>query len=248
MSDLIRVQAVVLSAMPMGEYDKRLVLLTRERGKISVFAKGARKQNSLFRAAANPFVFGTFSLYEGKSSYNLNQVEVTHYFTELSALENVYYGFYFLEIADYYGREGIDEKEMMNLLFVALRALLNPAASARLIRCIFEFRTLVIQGEYPELFHCMSCGREKREELEFFSMSNHGVFCRPCAAGKKDAFSISQSALYVLQYISTIELSKLCRFQVKEPVLEELERIVHSYFHRNTDKKFKSLEILQIMI
>ena len=236
MSDLITVQGVVLSAMPVGDYDKRIVLLTRERGKISAFAKGARRQNSPFMAAANPFVFGSFTLYEGRTSYNLNQVSVQHHFVELATRQpGVYYGYYFLELADYFGKEGTDEKEMMNLLYVTIKAILNPHIEDRLVRCIYELRTMVIQGVMPQLFQCAGCGRELTEEETgelFFSQDEHGILCADWSR---------------MRYIAVSPLAKLYTFTVRDDVLRELERHIYRYTELNTDKRFKSLEILELM-
>lgn len=249
MSDLITVQGVVISAMPVGEYDKRIVLLTRERGKISAFARGARRVNSPFMAAADPFVFGTFTLYEGRSSYNLNQVSVSHHFVELAAMQpGVYYGYYFLELADYFGREGTDEREMMNLLYVTVKALLNPHVDDELVRCIFELRTMAEQGYCPELVSCASCGKDEiPEDVCFFSQTHHGILCGECAGRTRDAVRISGAALYVMRYIVSSPMGKLYTFTVTPEVLGELKRIIYVYTERNTDRKFRSLEILDLM-
>lgn len=66
MQDFVEVTGIVLKAVPVLEMDKRITVLTKERGKISAFARGAKKPGSRFMAATNPFCYGTFRLYEGK--------------------------------------------------------------------------------------------------------------------------------------------------------------------------------------
>ena len=48
MRDTVSVNGIILSAMPVGEADRRLSLVTKELGKISCFARGARKPTSRF--------------------------------------------------------------------------------------------------------------------------------------------------------------------------------------------------------
>lgn len=150
MQEFTEVTGMILKAEPIGEYDRRAVILTKERGKISAFAKGARRPNSKLLAATNPFSFGEFKLYVGRSSYNVMDITVTNYFEGLREdFEGAYYGMYFLEVMDYYTRENNDEKEMLKLLYQSLRALQHTSLDNRLVRYIFEMKAMVLNGEFP---------------------------------------------------------------------------------------------------
>lgn len=150
MQELVNVTAIVLSSSPIGEYDRRVVLLTKERGKITAFARGARRQTSKLMAATNLFAFGEFKLYPGRNSYTMTDAQIQNYFEELRIdFEGAYYGMFFLEVCDYYTRENNDEKEFLKLVYQSLKALSVKSLNRKLVQCIFEMKAMVINGEFP---------------------------------------------------------------------------------------------------
>ncbi len=150
MQEFINVTGIVLKQTPIGEYDRRVCLLTKEKGKISAFARGARKPGNRLSAATNPFAFGNFKLYAGRDSYTLSEADIQNFFPELMTdYVGAYYGMYFAEVADYYTRENNDEREMLKLLYQSLRALVSPALPNQLVQCVFEVKAIVVNGEFP---------------------------------------------------------------------------------------------------
>lgn len=179
----ITVTGMVLSAIPIGDYDKRITILTRERGKIAAFVRGARRSGNQMMAAANPFAFGQFEVYQGKSTYTAVRAEIQNYFRELSQdYDMVCLGSYFLEVAGYYAQENTGEGERLKLLYQTLRAMESGRFDRGLIRDVYELKTLAINGEYPNVFSCLRCGR--KEELDFFNR-NCGAASAETARGSR---------------------------------------------------------------
>ncbi len=233
---------MVLSAIPIGEYDKRITILTRERGKITAFAKGARRSSNQLLAAANPFAFGQFEVYQGKSTYTVARAEISNYFRGLvEDYDMVCYGYYFLEMAEYYAQENADEAERLRLLYQSLRALESKKFSYDFIRGIYELKTLTINGEYPNVFSCISCGGE--DDLFYFSMAKRGCICKKCQR-ETGGNPIDSSTLYAMQYVISTSIEKLYTFKLSPQVQDEFLNLLKSYRKHYIGHTFKSEDFL----
>ena len=151
MKEEVVVHGVVLSEHSQREFDKRLHVPTMEEGKMTVWASGAKRPSSPLMAGSRSFVFGTFSLKKGKSGYNLQSVKVDAYFEEIALdLEKACYAAYFLELADFVSQENLPAEELVNLIYLSLKALLHKNLSNEMVRAIYELRLLKLEGEYTE--------------------------------------------------------------------------------------------------
>ena len=217
MQEMITVTGMVLSQIPIGDYDRRVCILTKERGKISAFAKGARRQGSRLMAGTNPFCFGQFKLYQGKTSYNIMEASIDQYFESLrDDFVAAYYGMYFLEIADYYTRENNDELLMLKLLYQSMRALVHPGIDNRLVRCIYEIKAVVVNGEFPGLPDNRSWDESTRYAVQFIESA--GI-------EKLYSFKVSDNVLLELSEIGNTLRERF--FQKEYKSLEILETLTN---------------------
>ncbi len=172
MQENVFLTGIVLKQTPIGEYDRHITLLTKERGKITAFARGARKPANKLTAATNPLVFGKFKVYEGRTSYTISEAEVSNYFEELRTdYIGACYGTYFAEVCDFYTRENNDDSEMLKLLYQSLRALGAESIPNPLVRAIFECKAIAVNGEFPGVPKGMALQESTVYALEYIANS-----------------------------------------------------------------------------
>lgn len=242
MGQQITVTAMVLSATLVGDYDRRIVLLTKERGKVIAFARGARKTNSQLLGACKPFSFGQFTLFEGRTTYNIMSAAIDNYFETLQKdLDSIYYGLYFCELCDYFTSEGVEETAILQLLYQSLRAIEKKTIPLDLVRCIFEIKLLSLFGVGMQVFSCVVCG--EKNDLLYVKEEEQGLFCKHCGAVHK-ARKIEESTVYTLQFIISSKLSSLYTFHVSDTVLHQLKAITKKNRALHIEKKLKTIDFL----
>ena len=177
---LYRDQGVVLRTQKLGEADRIITLLTRERGKVRVAAKGVRRTKSRFGARLEPAMHVDLQCYEGRSLDSVTQAEtlapwgdqlVRRYESWTSACA-------VLETADRLTEERETAVQQYHLLCGALRSLAAQAHDPALVLDAYLVRALAVAGWAASFHDCARCGQPGPHRG--FHVPSGGVVCPAC--------------------------------------------------------------------
>ena len=173
-----RAEAIVLRTHKLGEADRIVTLLTRERGKVRAVAKGVRRTRSKFGSRLEPFSRVDLLIHEGKNLHTITQAEsLSSYGQDLAADYTLWTaGQTMLETADRMAAEESVSVEAQYLLLVgALRTLVTAEHASPQVLDAYLLRAMSLSGYSPTLDACISCGDAGRQP--YFHVATGGALC-----------------------------------------------------------------------
>src|SRR6188768_4432281 len=242
--------ALILRTYKLGEADRIVVFLTRDRGKKRGVAKGARRAKSRFTGTLESLTRAGVAYYERelRDLVRINYVEpqrsplavVARQTDDVAALGHAEY---FAELIDEWAPEGHADERLYRLGSSVIDALADGAPTEPLAR-YFEFWLLRLQGVYPQLSSCPECGgpfdggamMPAREPL---------YVCLRCAVG--GGTTISLDALKFLRSAAGASPETLNGIPLGEGPGRELETAHRRLIHLHLEKELKSARVLRQM-
>ena len=243
-------EALILRTYKLGEADRIVVFLTRDRGKKRGVAKGARRARSRYTGALEPITRAGVAYYEREQRelVRLNYVEVMRSPMAASgrneqsdaALGHVGY---FAELIDEWAPEAHADERLYRLGSSMVDAIADGAPVERLAR-YFEYWLLRLQGVYPALA-CPGCGAAF-EHGAVMPPRDHLYVCRRCAP-PGGGLGVSAEAMRFLGLAGAAAPGRLEGLPLAPRAARELETAHRRLIALHLDKELKSARVLREM-
>jgi len=142
-------EALILRTYKLGESDRIVVFLTRDRGKKRGVAKNARQSRRRFGGALEPMTRGrvAYAEREGRELVFLDYVEPARSPLSASGAEALGYVSYFAELIDAWAQDADPNEPLFRLGASVVDALVADVPAEPLAR-YFEYWLLRLQGVY----------------------------------------------------------------------------------------------------
>ena len=227
-----RIHTMGLVVRSRRDKDVVLTVLTPSLGKITVIAKGARSMKGPQMALSQTFCYSDLELYRKGDLYWLHTGELRENFYAVSTrLDALNLAAYFCEVACAVSQPGEPAEQLLRLLLNSLYFLANRTYDDALIKGVFEWRVLALQGVSPALDRCAGCGREQHEDFAL-DITNGQLMCQSCRAKRQtDAPGWDDAPLSSWALIRPDAL-QAARFALEQPI----ERMMAFHLEGEADR------------
>lgn len=226
-----KTKGIIISENYVNDYDKMLVMLTPNLGKISCSAKGARKTKSTLLASTQFLCFGEYVLYKNPTSeiYSINSADIIEVFynirIDLEKLEKVSE---ITKITQKASTENEDNYKILQLYLNTLYVISEKEKNIDLIMSTFKMRLLAILGFAPNILKCTECGTTG--ELNFFSFKDNGFKCPICSKQDKGGMYILEVTKNAIQYSICSEPKKIYSYEIPKDAIKEFKIVADLFF------------------
>jgi DNA repair protein RecO (recombination protein O) len=239
-------EALILRTYKLGEADRIVVFLTRDRGKKRGVAKGARRAKSRFMGALEPMTRAGVAYYEREQRelVRINYVEPTR--SPWSALSGDALGHvgYFAELIDEWAPEAHADERLYRLGASITESVASGVPVQELARYV-EYWILRLQGVYPALGPCPACGGGL-EEGATMPATEHVFLCQGCARPGSGS-PLSREALAFLKAARLAAPERLAALTLSARAARELETVHRRLLALHLDKELRSARVLREM-
>ena len=239
--------ALILRTYKLGEADRIVVFLTRDRGKKRGVAKGARRPRSRYIGALEPMTRAGVAYYEREQRdlVRLNYVEPVQSPLSAATAEALGHVGYFAELIDEWAPEAHADERLFRLGASMLGAVAAGGAVEPLVR-YFEYWLLRLQGVYPGLA-CSACGTlfDRRAGV-VMPPREHVFVCGSCAPGTSGS-RLSPEAVGFLLAAGRLGPEQLGRMPLTSGASQELETAHRRLISLHLEKELKSARVLREM-
>jgi DNA repair protein RecO (recombination protein O) len=244
---LFKTEGIVIKNTDYGESHKIVTLYTKEYGKLSLMARGAKKPKSRLSATSQLFTYGLFLFFRKspRSMGTLSQGERLQSFHTLRQdLFKTAYAAYFAELVDKLTEDDEREPFLFQLLLTAFSHL-EEGKDPELLARLFELKMLVLSGYKPEVDRCVVC--RKIEGPFLFSIREGGFLCQECSPHDAQALALGANTLKLLRFLYHLNPARMGKVEIRPTTREELRQALWLFMDEHTPLKLKSRSFLEHM-
>lgn len=237
---IVPVKGVILRYSDFKEADRMLTMLTPDKGKVQVLARGCRRQKSRFLSASELFSYCDYMLLKYRDIYILTGADINDLFFDIRTdLYKFAYGTYILNLAEISANPEEGNYPLFYLLLYSLTMLAYSDANPKDVANIYQIKLADILGYRPRLERCMYC-RGTLADINWFSIMYGGVFCNSCYNEGKNGYSISMGTIKAMQYILNTDLNGLKNLKFNPRVRDELSFLIGEYLSQHLEQYTKA--------